>query len=182
MSRSRSVRCAPNPGRWSKPNLKAEVDRTIGAGAFLPRQTSTILDALELRKDAPHQPNDFVDALARLSPDKPLGIRGEERGQRSEILTVNRIGIAGMRLPRQRAEPQGRWLAVQPVGIYYDRFAEEDGRLVFKWRMFQTQYAGPPVLVNDFEQVQDFGAPPAMPPLDAETTDTSGVGDKAARG
>lgn len=68
------------------------------------------------------------------------------------------------------------------VGIYYDRFAEQDGRLVFKWRMFQTQYAGPPVLVNDFEQVHDFGAPPAMPPLDAETADTSGVGDKAARG
>lgn len=86
-------------------------------------------------------------------------------------------------LSRAFANEQSRKADGSPfsaVGIYYDRFIEQNGHLVFKWRMFQTQYSGPPVLVNEFEQVEDYGAPPAMPPLDAATVDSSGVGSKAA--
>lgn len=69
-----------------------------------------------------------------------------------------------------------------PVGIYFDRFAEVDGELLFKWRLFQTQYAGPPDLSAEFLDVPDFGPPPAMPPLDEITLDRSGVGGKAKGG
>ncbi len=66
-----------------------------------------------------------------------------------------------------------------PVGIYFDRFVERDGKLLFKWRLFQTHYAGGPDLEADFLDVPDFGPPPMMPPLDEETIDRSGVGKKA---
>lgn len=66
-----------------------------------------------------------------------------------------------------------------PMGIYFDRFVEVDGRLLFKWRLFQTQYAGPPDLSADFLDVPDYGPSPAMPSLDEETIDRSGVGAKA---
>lgn len=69
-----------------------------------------------------------------------------------------------------------------PVGIYFDRFVEVDGRLAFKWRMFQTQYAGHPDMATPFYDVPDFGPPPAMPPLDEVTLDRSGVGGKAKGG
>ena len=63
-----------------------------------------------------------------------------------------------------------------PIGTYYDRCVQEgDGRWRYKWRFFQTHYAGPPDMTGQFFENPDFGPPPAMPPLDAETIDHTGV-------
>jgi ketosteroid isomerase-like protein len=69
--------------------------------------------------------------------------------------------------------------AFGPIGVYYDRFTEVDGQLLFQWRLFHTQYVGPPDLSAPFYDVPDFGPPPGMPPVDYETLDRSGVGGKA---
>jgi ketosteroid isomerase-like protein len=70
--------------------------------------------------------------------------------------------------------------AFAPIGIYFERFVHEGGRLRFKWRLFQTRYAGPPDLSEPFFDLPDYGPPPAMPPLDEITYDRSGVGPKAS--
>jgi ketosteroid isomerase-like protein len=67
-----------------------------------------------------------------------------------------------------------------PIGIYFEHFTAEEGRLRFKWRLFQTRYAGPPDLSGTFFDVPDYGPPPGMPPLDEDTFDRSGVGPKAS--
>lgn len=67
-----------------------------------------------------------------------------------------------------------------PIGIYFERFVNEGDRWRFKWRLFQTNYAGPPDLSGQFFDVPDYGPPPAMPPLDEMTIDRSGVAVTAA--
>jgi SnoaL-like domain len=57
--------------------------------------------------------------------------------------------------------------AFGPIGVYYERFVLEGVAWKFKWRLFQTHYAGPPDLSGTYNQNPDFGPPPAMPPLDA---------------
>jgi ketosteroid isomerase-like protein len=69
-----------------------------------------------------------------------------------------------------------------PIGIYFERFVDEGDAWRFKWRLFQTHYVGPPDLSGTWYDVPDYGAPPAMPPLDEVTYDRSGVGAKAAGG
>lgn len=69
-----------------------------------------------------------------------------------------------------------------PIGIYFEHFVEESDRWRFKWRLFQTNYAGLPDLTGTFFDVPDYGPPPAMPPLDEPTYDRSGVGANAASG
>jgi ketosteroid isomerase-like protein len=59
--------------------------------------------------------------------------------------------------------------AFGPIGIYYERFVLEDGAWRFGWRLFQTQYAGPPDMSGALFETEDFGPPPAMPPRDADT-------------
>ncbi len=49
------------------------------------------------------------------------------------------------------------------VGIYYERFAEEDGRLRFAYRHWNMYYIGPPGLTADFYEVKEFGPPPGFP-------------------
>ena len=66
-----------------------------------------------------------------------------------------------------------------PIGIYFDRVAEIDGCWLFTWRMFQTQYSGPPDLTGHWYDLPDYGPPPGMPPLDEITYDRSGTGAKA---
>lgn len=51
------------------------------------------------------------------------------------------------------------------IGIYFDRFTEEDGRLLLDWHQFQTHYLGPADLSADVADAADYGAPPAMPPV-----------------
>jgi uncharacterized protein (TIGR02246 family) len=57
------------------------------------------------------------------------------------------------------------------IGHYYERFAEEDGRWRFAWRLFETLYRGDPDLSGTFFERADYGPPPGMPPRDAETED-----------
>lgn len=57
------------------------------------------------------------------------------------------------------------------IGRYYERFAQEDGRWRFSWRLFQLVYRGDPDLSGTFFDCPDFGPPPGMPPLDATTED-----------
>ncbi len=66
-----------------------------------------------------------------------------------------------------------------PIGIYYEHFVDEGDAWRFKWRLFQTQYVGPPDLSGTWFDMLDYGPPPAMPPLDEVTYDRSGVGAKA---
>jgi hypothetical protein len=57
------------------------------------------------------------------------------------------------------------------IGRYYERFAHEDGRWLFAWRLFQRHYSGPPDLSGTYFDWDDYGAPPGMPPLDAPSGD-----------
>lgn len=66
-----------------------------------------------------------------------------------------------------------------PIGIYFEHFVDQGDAWRFQWRLFQTNYSGPPDLSEPFYEVIDYGAPPAMPPRDAITYDRSGVAAKA---
>jgi ketosteroid isomerase-like protein len=57
------------------------------------------------------------------------------------------------------------------IGRYYEHFVEDGGRWYFKWRLFQLLYRGPPDLTGTFFDHPDYGPPPGMPPLDANTED-----------
>ena len=59
------------------------------------------------------------------------------------------------------------------IGRYYERFAEVEGRWYFTWRLFELHYRGPADLSGEWHDYLDYGAPPAMPPLDTESRDTS---------
>jgi hypothetical protein len=61
------------------------------------------------------------------------------------------------------------------IGIYFERFAKQADQLKFKWRLFQLHYLGKMDITAPLFQNPDFGAPPAMPPLDAPTYDHSGL-------
>jgi uncharacterized protein (TIGR02246 family) len=70
--------------------------------------------------------------------------------------------------------------AFAPIGTYHDRIVRQPDRWRFSWRLFQTQYAGPPDLSGRFFENPDFGAMPNMPPLDAVTIDHTGASQKQA--
>jgi uncharacterized protein (TIGR02246 family) len=57
------------------------------------------------------------------------------------------------------------------VGRYYERFVEDGDRWRFSWRLFELHYRGPPDFTGTFFEHPDYGPPPAMPPLDANTED-----------
>ena len=62
-----------------------------------------------------------------------------------------------------------------PFGVYYERFVDQGDRWRFAWRLFQTLYTGPADLTGSLHDQPEFGAPPAMPPLDIETRNVSGL-------
>jgi uncharacterized protein (TIGR02246 family) len=55
------------------------------------------------------------------------------------------------------------------IGIYYDRFAEEDGRWRYRWHHWSTKYRGPTDLSAAFIQSSDYGSFPTMPGPDEPT-------------
>ncbi len=65
------------------------------------------------------------------------------------------------------------------IGIYYEWFVQEEDRLRFKWRLFQTHYLGPADIVGPLFENPDFGPPPQMPPRDAPTFDHTGLSSRA---
>jgi uncharacterized protein (TIGR02246 family) len=56
------------------------------------------------------------------------------------------------------------------VGIYYERFVQEDGRWLFAWRHWNLYYIGPPGMTTPFYDCIDYGPPPGMPGQDDPTT------------
>lgn len=60
------------------------------------------------------------------------------------------------------------------IGSYYERFVDEGDRWRFSWRVFRTEYAGPPDQTGPFFDNPDYGPPPAMPPYDTVPEDFSG--------
>lgn len=56
------------------------------------------------------------------------------------------------------------------LGIYYERFKEEDGRLRFAYRHWNMYYIGPADLSMDFYDVKEFGPPPGFPGPNDPTT------------
>jgi hypothetical protein len=61
------------------------------------------------------------------------------------------------------------------IGLYYEHFIEMDGVWLFKWRLFERHYTGAPDMTGTFDEHPDYGPPPAMPPLDANTGDMASV-------
>jgi uncharacterized protein (TIGR02246 family) len=59
------------------------------------------------------------------------------------------------------------------VGRYYERFVEEGGVWLFRWRLFELHYRGDPDMTGTFFEHPDYGAPPGMPPIDATTGDVA---------
>jgi uncharacterized protein (TIGR02246 family) len=57
------------------------------------------------------------------------------------------------------------------IGRYYEHFVEDGDRWRFAWRLFELHYRGAPDFTGTFFDHPDYGAPPAMPPLDANTED-----------
>ena len=53
------------------------------------------------------------------------------------------------------------------MGMYFDRFVEDDDGWRFSWRLFQLFYKGPEDLSGPYHDNPDYGPPPNMPPLDA---------------
>jgi SnoaL-like domain len=92
---------------------------------------------------------------------------------RTPILEVG-DGVASGRtyFSEQSVFTDGRPLG--PIGSYYERFVDCGDRWRFSWRLFQTEYSGPPDLSGKFFENPDWGAPPAMPPLDTIPVDHSG--------
>jgi hypothetical protein len=94
---------------------------------------------------------------------------------RTPILDVG-DGVATGRtyVTEQNAFKSGR--PGSSIGIYYERFVQQGDRWRFKWRLFQLHYLGPADMSGTFYQQEDYGPPPAMPPLDAPTYNYSGLG------
>jgi uncharacterized protein (TIGR02246 family) len=62
------------------------------------------------------------------------------------------------------------------IGTYYERYRKIDGQWLFSWRLFQLQYMGAADGSGTLFSNTDFGPPPALPDLDATTTNDSGLG------
>jgi len=55
------------------------------------------------------------------------------------------------------------------IGIYYERFADQDGEWRFVWRHFDFYYFGPPDLSAPLLALLDRARPPDMPDPDEST-------------
>ena len=64
------------------------------------------------------------------------------------------------------------------ISTYFERFVEDGDRWLFTWRLFQLHYMGPADLSGTYFDNVDYGAPPAMPALDAMSVDHSGLGTR----
>lgn len=92
---------------------------------------------------------------------------------RTPVLEVG-DGVASARTYFSEQSVMADGTPLGPIGSYYERFVDQGDRWRFSWRIFQTEYAGPPDLSGPFYDNPDWGAPPAMPPLDAVPIDHSG--------
>ena len=87
---------------------------------------------------------------------------------RSPILEVGKGTATGRTyMTEQCVFMDGRTSA--PIGTYYEHFIDQGDSWRFKWRLFHLHYRGPADFSGTFLRNPDYGAPPAMPPLDAPT-------------
>ncbi len=93
---------------------------------------------------------------------------------RTPVLEVG-DGIASGRVYMSEQSVLASGQGMTAIGTYYERFVEQDDRWRFSWRLFHTNYVGPVDLSAPFFDNPEYGAPPAMPPLDAPSFDRSGL-------
>ena len=55
------------------------------------------------------------------------------------------------------------------IGVYHDRYVEEDGRWRYAWRHWSFKYRGPADLSAAFVDTPDYGPFPGMPSADEPT-------------
>jgi ketosteroid isomerase-like protein len=94
---------------------------------------------------------------------------------RTPILELHADGTASGRTYFTAQNQMADGSGFAPMGLYYERFANGGDRWRSSWRLFQTLYTGPSDLSGSFHEVPDYGAPPSMPPLDALTSNVSGL-------
>lgn len=104
-------------------------------------------------------------------------------GRAGRVLMTFRTPLVDMTGPatanaRTYVTEQCTWMDGPPsasIGCYHERFVKgEDGRWRFSWRLFQLFYKGPADLTGPFHEAPDFGAFPAMPPLDGKAPGSVG--------
>jgi ketosteroid isomerase-like protein len=88
---------------------------------------------------------------------------------RPPVLQIERGAASGRTyITEQNKAKDGAY--INSIGIYYERFRRgDDDRWRRSWALFQLHYIGPADLSGTFLEQPDFGPPPAMPPLDAQT-------------
>lgn len=58
---------------------------------------------------------------------------------------------------------------IRTIGIYYERFVEQDNQWRFSWRHWTLHYYGPPDFSGPFLDSPEYGPPPGMPAPDEPT-------------
>ncbi len=84
------------------------------------------------------------------------------------VLDIGRDGVSG-RLQMTELAKMMDGSSALTVGVYFDRYLEEEGRWRFGWRHFGLHYRGPIDMSADLVECPDFGAPPGMPDADEPT-------------
>ena len=93
---------------------------------------------------------------------------------RTPILeTGDRVASARTYFTEQSVRADGQPLLA--IGTYFERFVDEGDHWRFSWRVFQTEYAGPPDMTGPIFENPEWGAPPALPPRDTIPIDHSGL-------
>ncbi len=84
------------------------------------------------------------------------------------VLEFSEEGVSGRLQVTELAKMQDGSAALT-IGVYFDRYVEEDGRWCFGWRHFGLHYRGPIEMPADLVPCPDFGPPPGMPGPDEPT-------------
>lgn len=158
--------------------------RDLAAAGFAIRQLhARYADAL-WRKD----PDSFADLFASDAEWKVAGmhLRGREQIRTTFAAFMKHTGrtlmtfrtpivevVDGVLTSRTYVTELNRFAngeSADTIGVYYERFREEDGRLRFAFRHWNMHYIGPGDLSAPFFEVKDFGPPPGFPAPDDPTT------------
>lgn len=78
-------------------------------------------------------------------------------------------GAATARVPVTELAKMADGSSALTLGIYYDRYVEEDDRWRFQWRHFGLHYRGPLDLSAALVECPDYGPPPNVPSPDEPT-------------
>lgn len=93
---------------------------------------------------------------------------------RTPTLDLSGPGVASARTYFTENSQMADGTPLAAIGSYYERFVDQGDRWRFSWRVFRTEYAASPDFTGPFYDNPDYGAPPAMPPMDAIPVDHSG--------